>query len=74
MLLAHAEKGIVAQLSYDKTMADKLIYFPNDKIQNFYFCRLQLVVEDIQLNEPTNQNLINFLIIAEPTDKRTLLY
>ena len=29
----------------DKTMADKLMYIPNDFIQNCPFCRLQLVVE-----------------------------
>ena len=29
----------------DKTMADKLMYKPNDDTQNYLFCRLQLVVE-----------------------------
>ena len=28
----------------DKTIADKFMYIPNDKIQNYPFCRLQLVV------------------------------
>ncbi len=41
-------------------MADKLI--PKDDEQNYYFCRLQLVVETFlhvtQLNKPTNQNSI----------------
>ena len=30
----------------DKTIADKLIYIPNDDIQNFPFCRLQLLVKN----------------------------
>ena len=29
----------------EKTMADKLIYIPNNDAQNYPFCRLQLVVE-----------------------------
>ena len=33
----------------DKTIADKLMYVPNDDTQNYSFCRLQLV--DTQLNE-----------------------
>ena len=42
-------------------MADKLMYIPDDDTQNYPFCRLQLLGLkrwDIQLNEPTNQNLI----------------
>ena len=35
-------------------MADKLVYIPNDDIQNYYFCRLQLVL-DTQPNKPTSQ-------------------
>ncbi len=31
----------------DETMADKLMYIPNDFIQNYRFCRLQLVVESL---------------------------
>ena len=43
------------------TMADKLMYIPNDaKLDNFPFCRLQLVVDwsNTQLNEPSIQNSI----------------
>ena len=29
----------------DKTMADNLMYIPNDDSQNYYFFRLQLVVK-----------------------------
>ena len=29
----------------DKTMADKLMYIPNNDTQNYFFSRLQLVVE-----------------------------
>ena len=39
----------------EKTMADKLIYIPNEDTQNYPFCRLLLVVET-QLNEPTKHN------------------
>ena len=41
-------------------MADKLLYIPNDDIQNYPFCRLQLVSEtsghSTMNDEPTNQN------------------
>ena len=30
-------------------MADKLMYIPNDDTQRYPFCRLQLVVEQLQL-------------------------
>ena len=29
----------------NKTMADKFMFIPNDEIQNYSFCRLQLVVK-----------------------------
>ena len=32
----------------DKTMADDLMYIPNDGTQNYPFCRLQLLVESPQ--------------------------
>ena len=37
-----------------KTMADKLIYKPNDYTQNYPFCKLLLLVETFgqSLNEP----------------------
>ena len=30
------------------TMADKLIYIPNDETQNYLFCRLKLVVNTFE--------------------------
>ncbi len=38
-------------------MADKLMYIPNADIQNYPFCRLQLVIESLntQLNVPTTK-------------------
>ena len=32
----------------DKTMADKVMYIPNDDTQNYPFCRSQLVVESFE--------------------------
>ena len=37
------------------TDKDKLMYIPNDDVQNYSFGRLKLMVET-QLHEPTNQN------------------
>ena len=40
----------------DKTMADKLMYIPNDDTNNYPFCRLKLVVETFEYTtESTNQ-------------------
>ncbi len=41
-------------------MGDELVYIPKNNTQNYPFCRLQLVAEqlDTQLNEPTNKNSI----------------
>ena len=41
----------------DKTMADKLMYIPNDDSQNYPICKLKLVVETLntELNKSTNQ-------------------
>ena len=36
-------------------MADKIEYIPNDDIQNYPFCRLQLVVK--MFGQSTNQKL-----------------
>ena len=35
----------ITVLPKDKTMADKLVYIPNDYTQNYPFCRLQLMDE-----------------------------
>ena len=52
-------------------MADKLMYISNDDTPNYYFCRLQWMVETFgpQLNEPTNQNStkvpkVNILLLS----------
>ena len=43
----------------DKTIADKLMYIPNDDTQNYLFCRLKLVFKHLntQLIETTNQKV-----------------
>ena len=50
-------------------MADKFTYIPNDDSQDYHFCRLQL-------NDPTDQNSLEVLKVAEATNKNknTLLY
>ena len=56
-------------------MADKLVSIPNNDTQSYPICRLQLMVEilDIQPNNPTNQNLIKVLKFVKQTNKKTLL-
>ena len=58
-------------------MADKLMYIPNDATQNYYFFRLQLVVElkrfDTQLNKPTNQSSIKDPKVVKSINNKTLL-
>ena len=39
------KKSSLSGIYRDKTMADKLMYIPNDDKQNQTFCRLQLVIE-----------------------------
>ena len=39
----------------DKTMADTLMYIPNDDTHNYTLSKFKLVLKT-QLNEPTNQN------------------
>ena len=53
-------------------MADKLMYIPDDDKQNYFFCRLQLMVSYTQLNEPTNQNSLRVHKVLKPTNKRLL--
>ena len=55
-----------------KTIADKLTYIPNDDTQNYPFCKLQLVVENLNthLIEPTNQHSIKVLEVVKPTNTR----
>ena len=38
------DKGLYKGILMDKTMADKLLYTPNDNTQKYPFCKLQLVV------------------------------
>ena len=48
-------------------MADKLMYIPNDKTQNYPYCRLHLVVQTIwKINEPTTQNSMKVQKVVEP--------
>ena len=48
---------------------------PNDDTQNNTLDRQQLVVKtlDTQLNEPTNQNLVEGPKVVKLTNKKTLL-
>ena len=48
-------------LEGDKTMANKLMYIPNDAKQNYTFCRLKLKRLNTYLNKPTNQNSLESL-------------
>ena len=43
------------------TMADILMYIPNNDTQNYSCCKLKLVGEslDTHLNKSTNQNSVN---------------
>ena len=45
------------------TIADRLMYIPNDDTHNCPFCRLQLVN-----NELTNQNSIKVPTVFKPTN------
>ena len=54
------------------TMAVKFMYIPNYDTQNYYFCRLQLVVEVFRHSTKcTNQ--LKFTIVVKPTNKKVLL-
>ena len=64
MIINYSYPGIYR----NKTTDDKLMYIPNDKTQNYPFCRLQLV-----LDAPTNQNSIKVPKVVNPTNKKTLL-
>ena len=44
-LLAFTTSLVQRKNAMDKTMADKLIYIPNNDTQNYPFCRLQLEVK-----------------------------
>ena len=44
--------------SRDKTMADKLVYIPNENAQIYPFCRIQLVVEETFGHSNSIQNLM----------------
>ena len=47
-------------------MGDKLMYIPNDDIQNYPFCNNYWFKRlDAQLNEPTNQNSIKVHKVIE---------
>ena len=48
-------------------MADKLMYIPNDAIQNHTFFWLQILVEETELNKPTNKNSMQVPKVVKPT-------
>ena len=53
-------------------MADKLIYIPNDDIQNYPFCRLQLVAETFE-NSRKWTNKSKFILVPKvvmPTNEK----
>ena len=55
----------------DETLADKMMYIPNDHTQNYPLCKLQLVIVkclDTQLNKPTNQSSIPVSKLVETTN------
>ena len=55
------------------TIADKLMYIPNDITQKYPFFILTLLVEafKIQRNEPTNKNLVKTLkLMSQQIRKR----
>ena len=37
-------------------MAEKIMYIPNNNTQIYSFCRVQLVIKTLKLNDLTNQN------------------
>ena len=53
----------------DKTMANNLIYFPNDDTQNNHFCRLLLMAETLG----NTLNLLNQSIKIHPFEKSSKL-
>ena len=55
MFLQH-KLQLNAEIQREKTMADTLMYIPNNDAQNYNFWRLLLKHLDTQLNEPTNQS------------------
>ena len=58
---------IVSGILRDKTIADKLMYIPNDDIQNYPFFRILLVA---QLNIPTNQNSNSQIVFKQRIKQR----
>ena len=55
-------------------MADKLMYIHNNNTQNFFRVdnNQWLKRMNVQLNEPTNQNLIKVPKVVKTTNKKTL--
>ena len=56
-------------------MADKLMYIPNDDIQNYPFLDYNEWLKrlDTLINEPTNQNSIKVPMVVKPTNNKTIL-
>ena len=72
MFNLHKQRNNNIRGKREKTMADQLMYIPNDDTQNFSFCRLKLVVETFEThhNEPANQNSRIFLKLSRRIRKR----
>ena len=58
-----------------KTMADKLMYIPNDNTQKYLFCRLQLVVRMLGNSTlVTYQSNFNIVLkVVQTMNKKTFL-
>ena len=57
----------------DKTITDKLMYISNDVTQNYFFCRLQLVIETFgHSTKWTNESKFKVPKIVRHTNKKTL--
>ena len=52
-------------------MAQKLMYIPNDDIENYPFCRLQSWFKTFQ---PTNQNSMKVPKVVKPINKKKGYY
>ncbi len=75
LLRIFEDKVKLSGILRDKTMADKMMYIPNDDTQNLTICRLQLVVETIvHSTKLTNQsNFTKVSKVVKSIKKKTLL-
>ena len=66
-MLTEGENGIIPGIWRVKTMADKIMYIPNDDI-----ITICTNVWTLKLNEPTNKNAIKVPKVVNPINKKTL--